>query len=178
MSERALKNMMVKFEITLQLGVLPGRKRKRIDTTVEEHIASAVVEASSESPNGTYSVPTISRTLDMPCSTVRHMRKILNFYMYKIHAVQQKPQNLDTRKIFELEFHVRMAVDDSWPWDLLLMNKAHLHLNRQVNSHNYRIWLTEIPHAVHVTALHNTTWTVWCRGSLLHSFSGHIFLYN
>ena len=70
MSERALRDMMGKFERTGQLGVLPGRGRKRVNTVVVEDIATAVVEASRESLHGTVSVPTISRTLDMPYSTV------------------------------------------------------------------------------------------------------------
>ncbi|GFY28708.1 DUF4817 domain-containing protein [Trichonephila clavipes] len=64
-----------------QLGVLPGRGRKRVNTAVVEDITTAVVEASSESLYGAVSVWTISRTLGMAYSTVRHiMRKILNFY--------------------------------------------------------------------------------------------------
>ncbi|GFU42452.1 hypothetical protein TNCV_4555831 [Trichonephila clavipes] len=38
MSERALKDMMVKFEKTGQLGVLPGRGRKRINNAVVQDI--------------------------------------------------------------------------------------------------------------------------------------------
>ncbi|GFX50178.1 DUF4817 domain-containing protein [Trichonephila clavipes] len=84
MSECALKDMMVKFEKTGQLGVIPGGGRKRVNTTVVENIATAVMEASSESLSlhGTVSVPKVSRTLNMSYSTVRHMRKILNFYQY------------------------------------------------------------------------------------------------
>ncbi|GFU93744.1 DUF4817 domain-containing protein [Trichonephila clavipes] len=71
MLERTLKNMKAKFEKTGQLGILLGRRRKRVNTTVVEDIATAVVEARSESLHGTASVPTISRTLDMPYSTVQ-----------------------------------------------------------------------------------------------------------
>ncbi|GFX13328.1 uncharacterized protein TNCV_2907511 [Trichonephila clavipes] len=128
MSERALKDMMVKFEKTGQLGVLPGRGRKRINTYVIEDIATTVVEASSESLHATVSVPTISRTLDMPYSTVRHiMLKILNFYPYKIQVVQYlKPHGPDTRKTFALEFLGRMAVDDSLPLNILSIGRIFL----------------------------------------------------
>ncbi|GFW42832.1 histone-lysine N-methyltransferase SETMAR [Trichonephila clavipes] len=49
MSECALKDMMVKSEKAGQLGVLPGRERKRTNSAVVEGIATAVVEVSSES---------------------------------------------------------------------------------------------------------------------------------
>ncbi|GFS51188.1 hypothetical protein TNCV_3532771 [Trichonephila clavipes] len=77
MSERSLKDMMVKFEKTGHLGVLPGRGRGRVNTAV----ATTVVETSSGSLHGTVGELTISRTLDMPYSTVHHIRlKNLNFY--------------------------------------------------------------------------------------------------
>ncbi|GFX70627.1 DUF4817 domain-containing protein [Trichonephila clavipes] len=77
--------MMVKFKKTGQLGVLPGKGRKRVNIAFVEDIATAVVAASSESLHGTPSVPSISRTLDMLYSIVRHiMRKILNFYPHNI----------------------------------------------------------------------------------------------
>ncbi|GFX61575.1 chimeric ERCC6-PGBD3 protein [Trichonephila clavipes] len=47
MSVRALKDVMVKFEKTGQLGVLPGRGRKRVNTTIVEDIVTVEVEASS-----------------------------------------------------------------------------------------------------------------------------------
>lgn len=117
MSDRALRDMMVKFERTGQLGVLPGRGRKRVNSAVVEDVATAVVEGSSESLHGSVSVPTISRTLDMPYSTVRHiMRRILNFYPYKIKVVHQlERHDPEIRKTFALQFLARTAVDDSWP---------------------------------------------------------------
>ncbi|GFW57021.1 hypothetical protein TNCV_3473041 [Trichonephila clavipes] len=75
MSEHAVKGKMVKFEKPGELGVLSGRGRKRVNTAIVEDIATVVVEASSESFYGTVSEPTVSSTLDMPYSTVRHMCK-------------------------------------------------------------------------------------------------------
>ena len=94
-------------------SVLPGRGRKRIRTTIVEDVTTAVVEASSKSLHGTVSVPTISRTLDVPYSTVHHiMRRALNFYPYKIQVAQQLGRlDLDTRKTFALQFLVRMGVN-------------------------------------------------------------------
>ncbi|GFT69587.1 uncharacterized protein TNCV_1298191 [Trichonephila clavipes] len=137
MSKRAVKGMMIKFEKPRQLGVLPGRGRKIVNTAVVQDIATAVMKASSESLHGTLSVPAILRTLYMPYFPVRHiMCKILNFYPYVIQAVQQlKPHDTDTRKTFVLEFLARMVVDDSMPWNILWAEEAHFHLNRQVNSH-------------------------------------------
>ena len=115
MSEKALRDMMVKFEHTGQLGVLPGRERKRVRTTIVEDVATAIMEARRESVHGTVSVPTISRTLDMPNSTVRHiMCRGLNFYPYKIQTVKQLVRlDLVIRKTFALQFLMRMVVDDS-----------------------------------------------------------------
>ncbi|GFW91242.1 uncharacterized protein TNCV_736571 [Trichonephila clavipes] len=52
MSTHALKHMMVNFEKTGPLGVLAGRGRKRDKTAGVEDIATAVVEASTESLHG------------------------------------------------------------------------------------------------------------------------------
>ena len=81
MSEQALRDMMAKFERTGQLGVLPGRRKKRFRTTIVKDVATSVVEVSSESHHGTVSVQVITRTLDMPYSTARHiMHRVINFY--------------------------------------------------------------------------------------------------
>ncbi|GFU41128.1 uncharacterized protein TNCV_1058561 [Trichonephila clavipes] len=74
-----------------------------------------------------------------------------------IQAVQQlKPHDLDTRKTFTLDFLARSVVHDSWPWNIMWMEKALFPLNRQVNSYNCRIWVTENSHAIHTKALHDT----------------------
>ncbi|GFW55663.1 DUF4817 domain-containing protein [Trichonephila clavipes] len=143
--ESAFSDVMVKFEKTVQLDVLPGRGPKGVNTTVVENIATAVEEASSKSFPGTVSVSTISHTLDMPYSTDRHIiRKILNFYTYKIQAVQLlKPHDPGIRKTLVLEFLARIAVDDAGP---LRMDGAHFHLKRQdlppVNGKQYGEILT------------------------------------
>ncbi|GFT18129.1 uncharacterized protein TNCV_182971 [Trichonephila clavipes] len=122
MLEGTLKGMMK----TGRLGILPGRGRKRVNTFIVEDTATAVVEASSESLLGTVSVQTVSRTFDMPYSTVRHiMRKILNFYPHKIQAVHQlKPHDPSTHKTFMVEFLLRMEVGDSQSWNMLWTDEA------------------------------------------------------
>ena len=127
MSEQALRDITVTFKRTGQLGVLSGRRKKRVRTSIVEHVATAVVEASSESLHGTVSVPTISHTLDVPYSTIRQiMCRVLNFYPYKIQVVQQLGRlDPDTRKTFALQFVARMAVDDSWPWNILWTDEDH-----------------------------------------------------
>ncbi|GBL73710.1 hypothetical protein AVEN_230699-1 [Araneus ventricosus] len=88
MSPCALRKMIQKFETTGQLAILPGRGRKQIPSSSVEDVATAVVEASSQSPHGSVSVPVISRVLDMSYSTVQKiLRRILNFYPYKIKPV-------------------------------------------------------------------------------------------
>ena len=47
MSPYGLRKMMQKFETTGQLGILPGRGRKQIQSSRVENVATAVVEASS-----------------------------------------------------------------------------------------------------------------------------------
>lgn len=65
MSGHALGDIIVKFGPTGQLGVLPGRGRKWVFTAIVENMATAVVEASTESFHGSVSVPNILLTLDM-----------------------------------------------------------------------------------------------------------------
>ncbi|GBN14540.1 hypothetical protein AVEN_79586-1 [Araneus ventricosus] len=56
---------------TGQLGILPGRGRNQIQSSGVEEMVTAVVEASSQSPHGSVSVPFVYRVLDLPYSTVR-----------------------------------------------------------------------------------------------------------
>ncbi|GFV55818.1 DUF4817 domain-containing protein [Trichonephila clavipes] len=67
----ALRKMIQKFETTGQFGILPGRRRKHIPSSSTENVATAVVEASSQSLDDSMSVPVVSRVLDMSYSTVR-----------------------------------------------------------------------------------------------------------
>ncbi|GBM66694.1 hypothetical protein AVEN_249517-1 [Araneus ventricosus] len=67
---------------------LPGRGRKQIPSSSVEDVAISVVEASSQWPHYSVSVPVVSRVLDMPYSAVRKiLRRILNFYPYKIKPI-------------------------------------------------------------------------------------------
>ncbi|GBL72540.1 hypothetical protein AVEN_127816-1 [Araneus ventricosus] len=71
MSPCTVCKMIQKFETTGQLGILLGRLRKEIPSSSVEDVATAVVEASSQSPHGSVSVPVVSRVLDMSYSNVR-----------------------------------------------------------------------------------------------------------
>ncbi|GFX43809.1 uncharacterized protein TNCV_4110881 [Trichonephila clavipes] len=83
-------------------------QHSRINIAVIEDIATAVVEANRQS-------------------------------LTSLNSVQQlKPHNPDIRKTFTLEFLARMVVDDSWPWNLLWMDEAYFHLNRQCEDDNTR----------------------------------------
>ncbi|GBN91527.1 hypothetical protein AVEN_81824-1 [Araneus ventricosus] len=69
---------------TGQLGILPGRGRKQIQSSSVEDENTAVVEARRQSPHGSVSVPVGSRVLEIPYSTVREiLRRVLNFYPTK-----------------------------------------------------------------------------------------------
>ncbi|GBM28530.1 hypothetical protein AVEN_70129-1 [Araneus ventricosus] len=78
--------MMQKFETTGQLGIRRGRKQ--IPSSSVEDADTAVFEARSQSPHGSVSMAVVSRVLDTPYSAVRKiLRRILNFYLYKIKPV-------------------------------------------------------------------------------------------
>ncbi|GBM70864.1 hypothetical protein AVEN_76819-1 [Araneus ventricosus] len=64
MSPFALRKMIQKFETTGQLGILPGRGRKQIPSPSVEDMATAVVEASSQSLHGSVSVPIVRLVFD------------------------------------------------------------------------------------------------------------------
>ncbi|GBM63188.1 hypothetical protein AVEN_185563-1 [Araneus ventricosus] len=137
--------MTQKFETTGQLGILPGRRRKQFPSSSVEEMATVVVEASSESPHGSVSVPVDSGVLDMPYSTVRKiLRRSLNFYPYKIkHVHLLQDGDSEVRTNFALEFLARMVVDVTWPWNILWSEEAQFCLNGHVNTHNCRIWTLE-----------------------------------
>ncbi|GBM22532.1 hypothetical protein AVEN_183966-1 [Araneus ventricosus] len=55
----AQRKMIQKFETTQQLGIIPGRGQKQIPSSSVEDEATAVFEASSQSPHDSVSVPVI-----------------------------------------------------------------------------------------------------------------------
>lgn len=164
MTPRALRDMMKKFERTGQLGILSGRGRHVVESASVEDVALAVVDATSQSPHGVVSVPTVSRAIDLPYTTVwRVMRRILGYFPYKIHSLHQLSDgDPDVRETFALQFLARMDVDAAWPWKILWTDEAHFHLNGQVNTHNCRIWATENPREIQQVPLHPAKVTVWC----------------
>ncbi|GBM80073.1 hypothetical protein AVEN_227812-1 [Araneus ventricosus] len=80
-----------------------GRGRKTIVSTSVEDVATALQEASS-SGLGTCIARGISRTSNMPVSTVRKiLRNILQYYPFKITNVQELvPVDLPKREAFAL----------------------------------------------------------------------------
>ncbi|GBN17718.1 hypothetical protein AVEN_221250-1 [Araneus ventricosus] len=122
-------------------GMKFGRGRKQIQSSSVEDVATAVVEARSQSPHGSVSVPIVSRVLDMSYSTVRKiLRRILNFYSYKIKPVHLlQDEDSEVRTTFALEFLARMVVDVTCPWNILWSNEAYFCVNGHVNTHNCRI---------------------------------------
>ncbi|GBM95098.1 hypothetical protein AVEN_3702-1 [Araneus ventricosus] len=126
-------------------------------------MATALQEASS-SALGTYSALGISRTLDMPDSTVRKiLRNILQCYPFKITYVQELvPVDLPKREAFALQFLARMEVDNACPWNILWTDKAYFHLQGSANTQNCRIWARENPFQMPRLPLHSQKVTVWC----------------
>ncbi|GBM73535.1 hypothetical protein AVEN_218513-1 [Araneus ventricosus] len=90
--------MIDKFEESGSFDVKCGRGRKAIASTSVEDVAIALQKASS-SALGTCSARGISRTLDMPVSTVRViLRNILQCYPFKITHIQELvPAPISTR---------------------------------------------------------------------------------
>ncbi|GBL80877.1 hypothetical protein AVEN_26296-1 [Araneus ventricosus] len=89
MAAFGLKKAIYKFEESGSFDVKCGRGRKAIALTSVEDVATALQEASS-SALGTCNAREISRTLDMPVSTVRKiLRNILQCYPFKITHIQR-----------------------------------------------------------------------------------------
>ncbi|GIY76299.1 DUF4817 domain-containing protein [Caerostris extrusa] len=86
----ALRKMIQKFETTGQLAILLNRERKQIPSARVENGATAVVEASSQSPPGSVSVPVVSHVLVIPYSTKRKIpTTVFEFLsLFKIIPVQ------------------------------------------------------------------------------------------
>lgn len=88
MSLCAFTDMIMKFEWTGQLGVLPWRGSKMVTNAVVEDFATEVVEACTESPHEILNVRFHLPWYVLP--TVRYiMRRILNFYPCESQTVQQ-----------------------------------------------------------------------------------------
>ncbi|GBN85470.1 hypothetical protein AVEN_161293-1 [Araneus ventricosus] len=140
MTAFGLKKMIDKFVETGSFDMKCGRGRKAIALTSVEDVATALQEASS-SALGTCSARGISRTLDMPVSTVRKiLLRILQYYPFKITHVQELvPANLPKREAFALQFFARMEVDNAWPCNILWTDEDHFHLEGSVNTKNGRI---------------------------------------
>ncbi|GBL91711.1 hypothetical protein AVEN_210653-1 [Araneus ventricosus] len=175
MTAFGLKKMIDKFEESGSFDVKCGRGRKAIASTSVEDVATALQEASS-SALGTCSARGISRTLDMPVSTVRKiLRNILQCYLFKIKHVQELvPADLLKREAFALQFLARMEVDNAWPWNIFWTDQAYFHLQGPVNTQNCRIWARENPSQMQPLPLHSQKITVWC-GFTAAFIVGHFF---
>ncbi|GBN55605.1 hypothetical protein AVEN_170805-1, partial [Araneus ventricosus] len=141
-----LKKKIDKFEESGSFDVKCGRGRKVIASTSVEDVATAFQEAPS-SALGTCSARGISRTLDMPVSTVRKiLRNILQYYPFKITHIQGLgPSDLPKQETFALQSLARMEEDNAWPWNILCIDETHVHLQGSVNTQNFRIWARENP---------------------------------
>ncbi|GBL79543.1 hypothetical protein AVEN_18127-1 [Araneus ventricosus] len=139
------------------------RGRKAIASTSVEDVATALQEA-SRSALGTCSARGISRTLDMPLSTVRKiLLNILQCYPLKFTHVQELvPADLPKREAFALQFLARMEVDNACPCNILWTDEAHFYRQGSVNTQNCRIWARENPSQMQPLPLHSQKVTVWC----------------
>ncbi|GBO00910.1 hypothetical protein AVEN_86609-1 [Araneus ventricosus] len=105
--------------------------------SIKHHPASSTaLQEASSSALGTCSARGISRTSDMPVSTVRKiLRNILQCYPFKITHVQELvPADLPKRETFALQFLARREVDNAWPWNILRTDEAHFHLQGTVKT--------------------------------------------
>ncbi|GBM29521.1 hypothetical protein AVEN_212246-1 [Araneus ventricosus] len=132
------------------------------DVSVED-VSTALQEASS-SALGTCSARGISRSLDMPVSTVRKiLRNILQRYPFKgTHVQKLVPADMAKREAFALGFLALMEVDNAWPWNTLWTDEAHFHLQGSVNTQNCRIWTRKNLFQMQPLPLHSQKVTVWC----------------
>ncbi|GBM67478.1 hypothetical protein AVEN_18366-1 [Araneus ventricosus] len=155
-------NKNVQYYFSGSFDVKCGRGRKAIASTSVEDVATALQEASS-SALGTCSERGITRTLDMPVSTVRKILRNTLQYPFKIRHVQELvPADLPKRESFAQQFLARMEVDNSWPWTVLWTEEAHFHLQGSVNIQNCRIWARENPFQMQPLPLHFQKVTVGC----------------
>ena len=87
MTVQSLLKIIQKFEKTGSFDLQSGRGREKIDSTVDEEVATAVQE---ELSGGVKTYTGIARTLDRPVSKVHKLlRNILHCYPYKISHVQE-----------------------------------------------------------------------------------------
>ncbi|GBM99708.1 hypothetical protein AVEN_104067-1 [Araneus ventricosus] len=156
-----LKKRIDKFEKSGSFDVKCGRGRKANSSTSVQDVPTALQEASS-SALGTCSAQGISRTSDMPVSTVRKiLRNILRCYPLKITHVQELvPADLPKREVFVLQFLARMEMDNAWLWNSLWTDEAHFHLQGSVNTQNCRIWARENLFQMQPLPLHSQKVTV------------------
>ncbi|GBL75286.1 hypothetical protein AVEN_194509-1 [Araneus ventricosus] len=125
MTAFGLKKMIDKFEELGSDDVKCGRGRKAIASTSVEDVATTLQETSSSALG-------ISRTSDMPVSTVRKiLRNILQCYPFKITHVQELvPADLLKREAFALRFLARMEVDNAWPWGAFCGKKKPISISK------------------------------------------------
>ncbi|GBM15619.1 hypothetical protein AVEN_95253-1 [Araneus ventricosus] len=144
MTAFGLKKMIDKFEESGSIDMKCGRGRKSIASTSVEDVATALQEVLC-SALGKCSARGISRTLDIPVSTVcKILRNILQCYPFKITHVQELvPANLPKQEALAQQFLAPMEVDNAWPWNILWTDEAHFRLQGFVNTQNCRIWASE-----------------------------------
>ena len=84
-------------------------------------------------------------------------------YPYKIQLVQSL-QLLDMRQwlTHAVKFQEIAKNDIKFIYNLIMGDKAYIHLNGHVNKQNMRFWGTDNPRIAHVSELHPCKVTVWC----------------
>ncbi|GBO01987.1 hypothetical protein AVEN_64227-1 [Araneus ventricosus] len=154
--------MIDKLEEAGSFDMKCGRGRKAIASTSVGDVATALQEASSSSGNSPCTARGISRTLDMPVSTVRKiLRNSLQCYPFKITHIQELvPTDLPKREAFALQFLARMDVDNTWPRNILWTDEAHFHLRGSDNTQNCRIWARDNPYQMQQLSLHSEVHSV------------------
>ena len=116
MTVQSLLKMIQKFKKTGSIDVQCSRRRKRLNSTVIDEVATAVQEESSGGVKPC-SAWGIARTLDRPMTTAHKiLRSILHCYPYKTSHVQELfLSDLPARETFALEFLARVEVEKDWP---------------------------------------------------------------
>ena len=106
--------MIAQFEKTGNLRFQAGLGRKPTRSEVED-VATVIVEQSMDNVAGCSTARAVSRSLNVPYSTVQNiLRKMVHFFPYKIRYNQQLlPIDREKRLTFALTFLARVEVDAS-----------------------------------------------------------------
>ena len=156
-SVRTIQRIVDRFLRTGSVGDKPRSGRPSISGDTIDHVQQSVKEIAAKHHFGHASTSQISKSTNIPKSTVHKvLRCKLQVYPYRLMRVQ-KISDPDKRLEFAQWFLANLDMLENILWT----DEANFYTNGHINTHNCVIWGSSKPNQVIEQQLHSPRVTVW-----------------